>query len=159
MVLSMPTKGGLLGMKTPSYQYIWVNGSGILQSMPKYFTLQEANETLGAIRPLVDEIQKIREEILARRPEIWPMVERSAGNGGSQAASKLVKEFERLDALVHQVQGTGALFKDINLGLLDFLALKDGREVYLCWKYGEDDIAFWHEIEAGYAGRQPIDSF
>ena len=140
-------------------QYIWANGNGILQSMPRQFTLQEANQALDVIRPLMDEIQKIRQEILARRPEIWPMVERSAGNGGSQAASKLVKEFERLDALVHQVQATGALFKDINLGLLDFPALRDGREVYLCWKYGEDDIAFWHEIEAGYAGRQSINTF
>lgn len=127
--------------------------------MSRYFTLQEANETLSSIRPLLDEIQSIRKEILARQPEVWPVVERSAGNGGSRTASKLVQEFEKLDALVHQVQDTGALFKDINLGLLDFPALKDGREVYLCWKYGEDDIAFWHEIEAGYAGRQSIDSF
>jgi len=132
---------------------------GFGEIMSRYFTLQEANETLSSIRPLLDEIQSIRKEILARQPEVWPVVERSAGNGGSRTASKLVQEFEKLDALVHQVQDTGALFKDINLGLLDFPALKDGREVYLCWKYGEDDIAFWHEIEAGYAGRQSIDSF
>jgi hypothetical protein len=107
----------------------------------------------------MDEIQAIRQEILARRPEVWPVVERAAGNGGSQAASRVVEEFARLDALVHRILETGALFKDINLGLLDFPALKEGREVYLCWKYGEVDIAFWHEIEAGYAGRQSIDSF
>jgi hypothetical protein len=127
--------------------------------MPRYFTLQEANNALAVVRPLMDEIQAIRNEIMSRRPDVWPVVERAAGNGGSQAASRVVKEFERLDALVHQVQETGALFKDINLGLLDFPALKDGREVYLCWKYGEGDIAFWHEIEAGYSGRQPIASF
>jgi hypothetical protein len=127
--------------------------------MSRYFTLQEANQALIVIRPLMDAIQNIRQEILARQPEVWPVVERAAGNGGSQAASKMVNEFERLDALVHQVQDTGALFKDINLGLLDFPALKDDREVYLCWKYGEQDIAFWHEIEAGFAGRQPIASF
>jgi hypothetical protein len=127
--------------------------------MSRYFTLQEANQALTVIRPLMDAIQNIRQAILARKPEVWPVVERAAGNGGSQAASKMVNEFERLDALVHQVQDTGALFKDINLGLLDFPALKDDREVYLCWKYGEQDIAFWHEIEAGFAGRQPIASF
>jgi hypothetical protein len=127
--------------------------------MSRYFTLQEANQAMTVIRPLMDEIQNIRQEILARQPEVWPVVERAAGNGGSPAASQMVREFERLDALVHQVQDTGALFKDINLGLLDFLALKEGREVYLCWKYGEQDIAFWHEIEAGYAGRQPIALF
>ena len=108
---------------------------------------------------MLDEIQTIRKEILARRPEIWPVVERAAGNGGSQSASKVVREFERLDAFVRQVQDTGVIFKDINVGLLDFPAMKDCREVYLCWKYGEDDIAFWHEVEAGYAGRQSIDSF
>jgi hypothetical protein len=129
------------------------------ENMLRYFTLQEANQALTVIRPLVDEIQAIRQEILARQPEVWPVVERSAGNGGSQAASEMIKEFERLDVLVHQIQEAGALFKDINLGLLDFPALKDGREVYLCWKYGEGDIAFWHEIEEGYAGRQPIESF
>ena len=127
--------------------------------MPRYFTLQEARETLRAIRPIADEIREIRREILARRPEVWPVVERAAGNGGSQSASKLVREFERLDALVRQVQATGVLFKDLNLGLLDFPALKDGREVYLCWKFGEEDIAFWHEVEAGYAGRQPVETF
>jgi len=127
--------------------------------MSQYFTLQTANNALTVIRPLMDEIQSIRQQILARQPDVWPVVERSAGNGGSQVASQMVREFERLDALVRQVQATGALFKDINLGLLDFLALKDGREVYLCWKYGEGDIAFWHEIEVGYAGRQSIDSF
>ena len=127
--------------------------------MTRYFTLQQAQDTLTKIRPLMDEIQSIRQEILARRPDVWPVVERAAGNGGSQAASKLVREFERLDALVHQVQDTGVLFKDINLGLLDFPALRNGREVYLCWKHGEEAIEFWHEIETGYAGRRPIASF
>lgn len=127
--------------------------------MARYFTLQQAQETLNVIRPLMDDIQAIRKEILARKPEVWPVVERSAGNGGSQTASRMVREFGRLDALVHQVQDMGVLLKDINLGLLDFLALKDGREVYLCWQYGEGEIAFWHEIQAGYAGRQSIDSF
>lgn len=127
--------------------------------MTRYFTLQQAQKILVEIRPLVDEIQAIRQEILSRKPEVWQVVERAAGNGGSQAASKLVREFERLDALVHQVQDMGALFKDINMGLLDFPALRNGREVYLCWKHGEKDIEFWHEIEAGYAGRRPIASF
>ena len=127
--------------------------------MTNYFTLQQARDALTKIRPLMDEIQGIRLEVLARRPDVWPVVERAAGNGGSQVASKLVREFERLDALIHQVQDTGVLFKDINLGLLDFPALRNGREVYLCWKHGEKDIEFWHEIEAGYAGRRSIASF
>ncbi len=128
-------------------------------AMSRYFTLQEANETLNIIRPLMDELQEIRQSILAKQPEAWPAIEKSVGNGGNRALSDMVQDFERLDSLVHRIQETEVLIKDINLGLLDFLALKDGREVYLCWQYGEGEIAFWHEIAAGFAGRQPIDSF
>lgn len=125
----------------------------------RYFTLQEANETLTLIRPWVDEVQAIRLKILKNQPEAWPAIEKSAGNGGNRALSNMVQDFEKFDALIHRIQATDVLIKDINLGLLDFPALKDGREVYLCWQYGEGDIGFWHEIEAGYAGRQSIDSF
>lgn len=127
--------------------------------MPRYFTLQEANETLNAIRPLMDEVQRIRKKILEKQPEAWPALEKSLGNGGNRALSNMVQDFEKLDALVHRIQETGTLIKDINLGLLDFPALKDRREVYLCWQSGEGEIAFWHEVEAGYAGRQPIENF
>ena len=127
--------------------------------MPQYFTLQQANQALKVIRPLMDEVQAIRQKILAHQPEAWPAIEKSAGNGGNRALSNMVQDFEKLDALIHQIQDTGAQIKDINTGLLDFSALKDGREVYLCWQYGEDDIQFWHEIETGFAGRQPIEHF
>lgn len=127
--------------------------------MPRYFTLPQAKETLDHIRPLMDEVQAIRKTILEKQPEAWPAIEKSAGNGGNRALSSMVQDFEKLEALVHRIQETGALIKDINLGLLDFPAMKDEREVYLCWQYGEEDIAFWHEIEAGFAGRQPIESF
>ncbi len=127
--------------------------------MPQYFTLQQANRALEIIRPLMDEVQAIRQKILAKQPEAWPAIEKSAGNGGNKALSTMVQDFEKLDALIHQIQDTGAQIKDINTGLLDFSALKDEREVYLCWQYGEGGIAFWHEVEDGYAGRQPIESF
>lgn len=127
--------------------------------MPQYFTLEEANQALKVIRPLMEEVQTIRQKILANQPEAWPAIEKSAGNGGNRALSDLVQDFERFDRLIHQIQDSGAQIKDINTGLLDFSAMKDGREVYLCWQYGEEDIAFWHEVEAGFAGRQPIENF
>jgi hypothetical protein len=127
--------------------------------MSRYFTLQEANEALNIIRPLMDEVQRIRQKILEKQPEAWPAIEKSAGNGGNRALSNMVQDFEKFDALVHHIQDTDVLIKDINIGLLDFPALRDGHEVYLCWQYGEEEIAFWHEVEAGYAGRQPIENF
>jgi len=127
--------------------------------MPRYFTLREANEALNIIRPIMDEVQAIRRKILASQPEAWPAIEKSVGNGGNRALSKMVQDFEKLDALIHKILDTGVQIKDISIGLLDFSALKDGREVYLCWKYGEGEIGFWHEVEAGFAGRKPIESF
>jgi len=127
--------------------------------MPKYFTLQEANQELISIRAWMDEIQTIRGEILKHQPEIWSVMEKSAGNGGNPTLSRMVKSFDRLDELIHAIQDSSVIIKDINTGLLDFPALRDEREVYLCWKYGEHDIQFWHEIEDGFAGRQSIDNF
>lgn len=127
--------------------------------MPRYFTLSEANETLNTIRPLVDEIQAIRQKVLSSQPDIWSALEKSVGNGGNRSLSLLIEDFEQLDALVHSILKLGVLIKDINTGLLDFPALREGREVYLCWQLGEGEIAFWHEVDSGFAGRQPIDSF
>ena len=127
--------------------------------MPQFFSLFEANEALKIIRPLMDEVQSIRQKILAKQPEAWPAIEKSAGNGGNKALSAMVQDFEQLDALIHQILDTGVQIKDINLGLLDFSTTRNGREVYLCWKYGEEEIAFWHEVDAGFAGRQSIESF
>ena len=127
--------------------------------MPKYFTLQEANQELISIRAWMDEIQTIRGEILKHQPEIWSVMEKSAGNGGNPTLSRMVKSFDRLDELIHAIQDSSVIIKDINTGLLDFPALRDEREVYLCWKYGEHNIQFWHEIEDGFAGRQSIDNF
>ena len=127
--------------------------------MPHYFTLAEANAAGENIKPLTDEIQNIRSEILKQQPETWDAIQRSAGNGGNPALSRMVKTFNRLDELLHRILATGAEVKDINTGLLDFPALRNGQPVYLCWKYGEEKIEFWHEIETGFAGRQPIEDF
>jgi len=123
------------------------------------FTLSEANKIVERIKPLMAEVLAIREAILASQADLWPAVERSAGNGGNLAMSKLVETFGRLDALLHEIQRTGAIVKDVNTGLVDFRAVRAGREVYLCWKHGEAAIQFWHEVDAGFQGRQPIEAF
>jgi len=124
--------------------------------MTHYFTLEEANTLIVVIRPLIQEIMQIRQSILARQPESWPVVEKAAGNGGSKVASEIAMEFNRLDTLVRQILATGAEIKDINNGLIDFRALREEREVYLCWKFGEESIRYWHDLDAGFAGRHPL---
>ena len=128
-----------------------------MSEKPRYFTFEQANAMVRMIRPMMAEILRLRQVILDRQPEVWPVVEKAAGNGGSREASLAAREFQQLDSLVREIQATGALIKDINHGLVDFPALRAEREVYLCWKYGEEEIRFWHETDTGFASRQPWD--
>ena len=125
--------------------------------MPKYYTPEEANNLLEIVRPLVGELMEIGQRVRSRQPEIWSVVEKSAGNGGNPELSRMLPDFDRLDVIIHQLQDMGIEVKDLGTGLIDFPALRDGRVVFLCWKYDEESIRFWHEVDAGFAGRQPID--
>ena len=109
------------------------------------------------VRPMIEELMRIAEKVRAHQPELWVMVQKSAGNGGNLELSKLLKDFDRLDELIHKVQDLGIQSKDLVIGLIDFPAWYEGREVYLCWQAGEGDIEYWHEVEAGFSGRQLID--
>jgi hypothetical protein len=126
---------------------------------PRLFTVDEAREAIRLIRPLVGEILQIRADVLSRQPELWTAMQRAAGNGGSVELSRLAKDFDRLDQLVHRILDSGAEIKDLGEGLIDFRASRHDQTVYLCWKYGEDDLAFWHDMEAGFSGRKPLAEF
>jgi hypothetical protein len=69
------------------------------------------------------------------------------------AARALVEE---LDGIVHDIEESGVHLKDVQLGLIDFPSERDGEIVYLCWQFGEPEIAYWHRVEDGFAGRQPL---
>ena len=123
----------------------------------RFFTLQEANSALPRLNELLEQAMQARRAIVEARPELWPVLKKSIGNGGSKKAGELLPEFQRLEAAVREVEHLGVHLKDVDLGLVDFLhRLPDGREVYLCWRYGEQDVAYWHELHAGYAGRKRL---
>ncbi len=124
--------------------------------MARYFTVEEANAMLDVIRPLMREILDIRQVIFQKQPEVVPVLNRLLDNGGSLAASQVALEIEQLHVLIGHLLATGVALKDINSGLVDFLSQRDGRDIYLCWRYGEESVTYWHELEAGFAGRQPI---
>ncbi len=123
----------------------------------RYFRPREANALLPRLRPLIGEMMEIAAHIRAHQPEIWSVIEKSVGNGGNARIAQLVPEFERLRFLFEQVEEMGVEIKDLSVGLVDFPAWHEGRMVYLCWKYDEDQVRFWHEMETGFAGRRPID--
>jgi hypothetical protein len=77
-------------------------------------------------------------------------------NGGGKKAGTFLKDFEIVQQNVRAIDALGIEIKDINTGLIDFWSKRDGREVYLCWRYGEPCVEYWHDIDAGFAGRQPL---
>jgi hypothetical protein len=124
--------------------------------LPRYFTAAEANALLPEVRQIVGRMLAARAAIVAARPEVWPILEKAIGNGGSQKAGELIFQFEKVQTAAKRLSELGIQLKDVNTGLLDFLSVRDGREVYLCWRFDEPSVAHWHDLEAGFAGRQPL---
>jgi hypothetical protein len=124
--------------------------------MTKYFTPEEANQALPLVRALVSEIMQAREAIIQAQPELWPVLEKSIGNGGSKKAGELLQEFRRVENGIKGLQQIGCELKDMSIGLVDFPTLRDGEEALLCWKYDEPAVLFWHDLQSGYSGRKRL---
>ena len=130
----------------------------------KHYTIAEANATLPLVRRIVEDIQTLAHDLRERHQRL----ERVAGpkNQGKTSAAhdeelerlreELERDGERLQGYVDELTGLGVELKDYFTGLIDFRCMMDGREVYLCWKLGEPYVAHWHELGAGFAGRQPL---
>jgi hypothetical protein len=125
----------------------------------RLFTLDEARATLPQVKSLMEQVQAARREILRLRPETLPVIQRAAMNGGNKAMGELAVHVTRLEAGIKGIQALGVVIKDVDAGLVDFIGVRNGREVYLCWRYGEEEIGYWHELNAGFAGRRPVDEY
>ncbi len=127
-----------------------------MEQFPRLFTPEEANAALSEIRPLLADALAARQDILRLKPELESTFEKALGNGHNIDSSELLSAFERVKASLKEIQSRGVLVKDVNSGLLDFPSLREGKIVFLCWRYGEPSVGFWHALDAGFAGRQPI---
>jgi hypothetical protein len=122
----------------------------------KHFTVDEANEMLPHILSVFEQIHSLREQ-LSERKEVLERVHKAApGNGGGQDGAELVTLSESVARLVAGLEEKGILVKDIDAGLVDFPHMREEREVFLCWKLGEKSVGFWHDLETGFRGRQPL---
>jgi hypothetical protein len=129
----------------------------------RIFTPQEANAALPELRPLVEAMvgaKRVLDEAQERRDVVG---RRIAGNGGGIPPAELAtvehdvnEAATALAAAIGEVQALGVLVKDLDSGLVDFPAKRDGEDILLCWQLGEDEVAFWHGLEDGYAGRRPL---
>jgi hypothetical protein len=129
----------------------------------RHFTPEAANAALAEVRPLVERLVARRQDHLAALARQEELEGKIRGNGGGippaelAAATADVDEIARsLARLVDEIGEHGAEVKDLDEGLIDFPALRQGETVLLCWRLGEDEIRYWHRIEDGFAGRRPL---
>jgi hypothetical protein len=121
----------------------------------RHFTLEEANGLLGQIEPALRSLREARDRLTDA--ELHEALSDAAPtNGGGEPGREVGEAFLEVRALLGKLQGVGIVVRDIGRGLIDFPAIRGGREVYLCWELDEDEVAFWHELESGYRGRRPL---
>ncbi len=124
----------------------------------KVFTLEEANDLLTVVRPLLLKIKARHEKIASfREPARAAADSAQFGGGGMKGGSIYVKSLYELGKLTLEIDRLGVQLKDYSRGLIDFPSMREGRIVLLCWQIGEGDyIEWWHDLETGFAGRQPL---
>lgn len=121
------------------------------------YSVSEANALLPYIRTLVASMLGAREAILSLQPELWSVVQAAVFNGGSKSASEVTRYILTIQDAIRKLQSLNIIVKDVNTGLIDFPAERDGQLIYLCWLYDEPSVQFWHDVDTGFAGRQRID--
>ena len=127
----------------------------------RYFTAEEANEALLEVRPLTEELVGHRRALVELQERQSAVTARIAGNGGNvepheleEVQAQLDEEVAGIARCVARIHEVGALVKDLDDGLVDFPATRDGRDVLLCWRLGEDEVGFWHGLDEGFLGPQ-----
>lgn len=131
--------------------------------MPRLFTLAEAEALLPTVIPILEAIRDARRELSQAEEEIGRRLASVRGNGhhvDSEALQRLRGAVGRAARLLQgrtaELDALDVELKDPDSGLIDFRSDREGRVVYLCWRLGEPRIDWWHELEAGFGGRQPL---
>ena len=122
----------------------------------RLFTVEEANALLPTLRETLDEIALHRDALRERAPEMEPILRAATENGGGRAGSEYGVEAYKLYLAIARITDLGVVLKDLDMGLLDFPHEREGRVVFLCWHPPEESVEYWHDLDAGYAGRQPL---
>jgi hypothetical protein len=119
---------------------------------PRRFTLAEANSSLPLVKRIVADIVRTYQDVTQLQQQL------ESAKNGQQAPTqdRLHVCLEQLQDYVDELSEVGCELKDYRMGLIDFIGKHQGREVCLCWKLGEEKVGHWHEMQAGYAGRQPV---
>ena len=121
----------------------------------RHYTVDEANAALDWVRERLERLREAREQLTDEEARA-ALSDAAPRNGGGVPGRVVSAGFLTLREVLGELQAVEIVLRDLDRGLVDFPAVRDGDEVYLCWVEGEDRIAWWHELDAGYAGRQPL---
>lgn len=119
----------------------------------RYFTVEEANAALEGLRRSVERIREARKVVLDSGRRVH---EASAGNGGGAEGAAYWDALRVLRTEVEGLAREGIVLRDAESGLVDFPSRREGRVVQLCWRLGEERVAHWHEVDAGFGNRKPL---
>ena len=124
----------------------------------KLFRVEEANALLPTVRRIVESIQRTHDCVTTFQEAAQRAAEGAElGGGYMPEGAKYITVIMKLVEHTSELEALGVQLKDYKRGLVDFPSLRDGRVVLLCWHLGEGDrIEWWHETDAGFAGRQPL---
>jgi hypothetical protein len=128
--------------------------------MTRLFTVEDANKTLPLVRRIVEDV--VRQHRLWREKILeLDLVASSTRPDESRARAELLERdaqniAREIDSYQRELEELGIQLKDRRLGLVDFPSEMAGKKVLLCWRLGEGEVQYWHDEDAGYAGRQPL---
>jgi hypothetical protein len=120
---------------------------------PRYFTAAEANALLPSVGPLVEQLRSAQERMDERHDEVMDSV---PTNGGGVVHREFLDASTEATKALAALEELGIVVRDPSSGLIDFPSIRDGVEVFLCWRLGEEAVEWWHPPETGFAGRQPL---
>ena len=121
------------------------------------FSLFEANQLIPQLQSHLSTVQQGKAVLLRTREEVRKASANAGLGGGTLVGTHYVKSLQDISANLQAIHELGVVVKDIDLGLCDFPHVRNGRIVYLCWKLGESEIRWWHEITSGYKDRCPLE--
>ena len=121
----------------------------------RHYTLEQANAALPWVQERMERLRTARDDF-SDEDVREALGEATPGNGGGEPGRLVSEAFLELQAAAAELDALDIVVRDLERGLVDFPAIRDEREVYLCWEEGEPEIGFWHEADAGFAGRQPL---
>ncbi len=122
----------------------------------RLFSLSEANHLIPSLEQHLSAVKKGKAVLIHTKDEIKKASKNAQFGGGSFMAPHYISALEQINDHLQKIQEMGVLVKDVEMGLCDFPHLHEGRVVYLCWKLGEPEVGWWHEVHSGYTSRQPL---